>query len=127
MYTKEEIVVIKNNLKKIEDWVVTYIVPSLRKSEYVSVDFGEWKTYPSSFCKEQEHSFCVSADGTISYRSGGLVLYFDSQTNDTTHGIYDSWSFALDLFQYWGEVKNKLHNAVEKTYEERERVLSFKV
>ena len=126
-YTKEEVGIIKNNLKQIEEYAKNTFFPRLREHESVCVEFGENDPRRWNFSMEKDHSFGVSADGDVWYRTGGLVLYFEPPEWRADRSIYDSWTYAKDLLLHWPQVKRQVEDALTAKERERKAMLSFSV
>lgn len=104
MNVKAEREAVISALHQIEDFCTAHIVPNLKHQDRVSVEFGKLERYGYGWEREYEHSFTVFANGQISYRTGGLILRFKTETWDNAT-IYGSWSYGKDLLLYWQEVK----------------------
>lgn len=113
-------------LHKIEEFCRTDIVPEVKHSDRVSVDFGEKVYYHGWSVKEYKHSFTVCKNGEIFYRTGGLILPFvEDHIHDST--VYNSWTFAKDLILDWQEVKGKLFAKLRAQEEESNSIRNFTV
>lgn len=124
-YTKEEVGIIKNNLKQIEEYAKNTFLPRLREHESVCVEFGENDSRRWNFSMEKDHSFGVDADGDVWYRAGGLVLYFDPPEWRADRSIYDLWTYAKNLLLCWPQVKRQVEDALTAKERERTALLSF--
>lgn len=104
----ERLTTLKSNVQKIENYLRTEIVPRLNgQITRAKTDFGRLKRYPGSWKPELEHTLSVNRDGSIYYRSGGLVLKIGEK--DYVHdSLYDSITYAEDLILYWQEAKQGL-------------------
>lgn len=117
---------IKSALKKIEIYIQENMVPRLKNIGSVSIEFGDKKIYHGSYVPEYEHSIAVYKDGTITYRTGGLILYFK---NDVfrDRNVYDSWVYGKDLVIRWREVKLKLLDKIQEKETEVSYIANFEV
>lgn len=119
-----EFELIRENLKKIEVYCVENYVPKLAKHKRISVSFELER--PVLFGNpEYKHSFTVSADDGIYYRTGGLVQRFGS--NEIHDSIYDFPIYAKDLILNWNEVKVKLNSELEHMNNEQNALRNFEV
>lgn len=121
MYTNEEKLIIKENLKKIEDFCAAYIVPRLRKYENVSFSFN--KIERKDVC---QHSFTVEYDGKIYFRTGGLVLNFNDPIFPD-NSVYDHITYCDPLFENWKNIREGMIQTLNRRENSRKAILNFQV
>lgn len=127
-YTREEIEVIKNNIKMIENYCKTEIAP-LIDDNYVIVDFSEIQYRRNGTSFKKSYFFEVKKDGTATFTSGGLHIVIDENYKRTEFSVnaYECWNYMEDLFIRWQTVKTKLLNEIQNKKRMKSAVLKFTI
>lgn len=126
-YTNEEIKIIKNNIKEIENFCKTKILPQI--TEPICVDFPEiqYRKDGSSFRKT--YRFIVDTDGIASFVSSALRIVLDEnhQPEEYTVNAYVKWQYTIELFERWPIVKRKLAEEINRQHAKKSALLNFHV
>lgn len=124
MYTTEEIMMLRENCKAVENWIRENIVPGVRES--IKLEFGGITTRRGAYgfpVREREYEIGVTKDGVWG-GSGGLSMRFADEKNydgykgSGTIFLYSDRGFAAPyiaaLLQEWPRIKRELLFAVRQ-------------
>lgn len=116
-YTQEERETIIENLKKVQEYISTKIVPRLRTKENVkaSIQVG----YDTL-------TLCACGDGEIWFQIGNLYLHFDEKKYPDEN-IFICWTYGTRLLANWYSIKATINQKLNQMDDEREKVLNFNV
>lgn len=126
-YTNEEITIIKNNLKKIEEYCKNEILP--QTPEGISVGFNEihYRSDGSSFTKT--YGFRITRAGTPIFRSSALKIVIDEKHEATESSVngFVRWQYGVELLEKWHIVKTKLHEEIKEQQFKKSSLLNFQI
>ena len=127
MYTREEREIIKNNIKKIENYCKTEIVPLI--SDYdVIADCSEIRYRKSDGSAFKKTYFLkVCKDGTVIFGKGGSRYIITENPEPCEWNIYESLSAMEDLLIRWQTAKTKLLCEIKKQKTSKLKVLNFEI
>lgn len=126
-YTNEEVKIIKNNIKKIETYCKTEIIPLL--TENLCVDFSEIQYRRDGSAFRKTYLFCIDTNGTITFIESALHVVFDENHERTSTSVnaYTNWSYTEELLTRWHIVKSKIHEEINKQQTRRSTLLNFQI
>lgn len=126
-YTNEEIKIIKNNIKKVETFCKTEIIPLLTENLYVDFSEIQYRRDGSSFKKT--YLFCIETNGNIKFVSSALDIVFDEKHEPTNYSVnaYTRWNYTEALFERWYIVKRKIYEEISKQQTKRSALLNFQI
>lgn len=127
IYTASEIETIKSNLKAVEQYAKENWVPRLRHSESAYFKCGKLRFYRDTFTSEEEHTFGVHGSGEITWRTGGLILSFNPPEWRKDRSLYDAWTYGVDIFGLWEQIKRGMESELARKESERNAVMAFHV
>jgi len=116
-YTSADIEKIKDNYKKIQEYVNEHYVPRIHKGDSISVKFGN-----NRLC-----SFWFRGNGEMGYSHGYLALTFMPKTATFERSIFESWNFGIELLHHWHEIKQLIEIELTKYDEQRQVIDNFEV
>lgn len=122
MYTKTEVVKLKENLRAIKQYCLSEICPAMVYDRDISVSF--------SACingKEQKYTMMVGKDGSIGLLNGAMYLSFNEEYCGVAYmySVYDNAEYAAPLILNWQEVKQRLHTQIHLYAEEHYKIMNF--
>ena len=126
-YTNEEKQIIKNNIKKIEEYCKTEILPKMRGSLSISFFETQYRSDGSAFRKT--YGFHIDTKGTPTFTSSALRIVLDEnhEGGSTSVNAYESIHYTVELFERWQTIKAKIHEELIKAQATRSALLSFEI
>lgn len=127
-YTREEIKVIKNNIKAIENYCKNEIAP-LINGDGIQVDFSETQYRTDNSAFKKHYFFWVGKDTSPSFTSSGLTMVINEnyEREEGAVNAYEYWWYTLELLDRWQIVKTKLLNKIQEENKYKSKILNFEV
>lgn len=131
-YTDEEVAVLKENTKQIEQYI-RRLIPSLRES--IHIEFGNIVDRRGCYglrVWEKQFELHISSSGIVG-GSGGLRYDFDRKERPYhTDGIIDLYNdrgfgveYMASLCENWQGIKREINNAVSKQAATADKIKNF--
>ena len=126
-FTNEEIKIIKNHIKEIENYCKTEILPQI--TDEIWVDFSEIQYRKNGSSFKKTYYFHIDKKGIPTFTSSALRVVLDkNHENDSTSvNAYDNWRYTIELLERWQTVKIKLQNKIHEEKAKKTALLNFKI
>lgn len=126
-YTNEEIKIIKNNIKAIEKYCESEILPQITESISITLRETQYRSDGSPFVKT--YGFYIGITGEVIFTSSALrvVLNENHEGGSTSVNAFKHWHYTIELLERWQTIKAKLHDEIRKTNAKKSALLNFQI
>lgn len=128
-YSSEETKQIRENLKKIEEWIRENIVPKIEGETNIMVGFGPEISSVYRPKPHNKYEMHVGNEGDIWFRVGASSMYFTEETDELhERSIYDEYPGDVQpIFENWSHIKQQLDEEAAYKLESKNSMIDFQL